>query len=245
MSSNDIYTLYNIDLSRLKRDYILYPLKRGKNQFDTEHFIKEDLYYMFIELNLRIKDLMSIFNMKEKSIRRELLYHNIKKSSKLFNLNTQKCFIKKYGVNTASQVPQFLDKQINKCILKYNSRSSLWGSNRKNLSSRSSNKSSKEIKWLNDIGIPCDNAHRQVLILTYHVDGFDPNTNTVYEFLGDFWHGNLNHYNPSDINPCNKCSYKQLYDQTFIRLNNIKNAGYNVIYIWESEYNKKLPYNIL
>jgi hypothetical protein len=32
------------------------------------------------------------------------------------------------------------------------------------------------------------------------VDGYDENTNTVYEYLGDYWHGNPEKFYPKDIN---------------------------------------------
>lgn len=245
MSSEDIYTLYNIDKSKLKRDYIKYPLKRGLNQHDTEYFYQEDLIYLYITLNLRLQDLSKIFNLSIKSIRNNLKYYNIKKPSILAHKNTIKYFQENYKVNAPSQVSHILQKQLNTCLKKYGSRSSLWGTNKKFLYKRSSNKSKNEILWLNEIGLPCDNKHRQVLILNYNVDGFDPNTNTVYEYLGDYWHGNIHKYNPTDINQNNHKTFQELYNYTFQRLNNLKNNGYNVIYIWESEFKKGLPYTIL
>lgn len=68
------------------------------------------------------------------------------------------------------------------------------------------------------------------------VDGFDPNTNTIYEFLGDFWHGNPKKYNRNDQNPVNKKKYGKLYDDTFERFDYLINEGYSVKYIWESEW---------
>ena len=40
---------------------------------------------------------------------------------------------------------------------------------------------------------------RQVKIDGYIVDGYDSKTNTIYEFNGDFWHGNPNIYNLTDL----------------------------------------------
>lgn len=71
-----------------KRDYIINPLKRGINQYDTEHFHKEDLEYMFLTLNIRLKDLAKMFNVTVKSIRNELKYNHIKKKQKLAGINT-------------------------------------------------------------------------------------------------------------------------------------------------------------
>jgi Zn finger protein HypA/HybF involved in hydrogenase expression len=61
--------------------------------------------------------------------------------------------------------------------------------------------SSIESKWLDFIGIPDDKQHRSVTIkigkITFRVDGFNQNTKTVYEFYGDFWHGNPVFYPPN------------------------------------------------
>lgn len=100
--------------------------------------------------------------------------------------------------------------------------------------------SKKETKWLDSLNIPDDSQHRQVFIKVdnrkFHVDGFDPATNTVYEFLGDFWHGNLKKFDPEKINTVNKKTFKQLNEETFQRIETLKQSGYNVVWIWESEF---------
>lgn len=68
------------------------------------------------------------------------------------------------------------------------------------------------------------------------VDGFDPKTNTVYEFYGDFWHGNPAIYSPHDINPVRKLSFGQLYIDTIQREAALKAAGYKVVSIWENDW---------
>jgi hypothetical protein len=70
-------------------------------------------------------------------------------------------------------------------------------------------------------------------------DGFDANTNTIYEFYGDYWHGNLNIYNSCDINKHNKQTFGLLYFKIISRELMIKKAGYNLITIWENDYRKK------
>lgn len=72
----------------------------------------------------------------------------------------------------------------------------------------------------------------------YLVDGFDPVTNTIYEFNGDFWHGNPNLYRPDDINPVNKKSFGELYHQTIEKQTKLMKAGYNFISIWEKDFNE-------
>lgn len=75
--------------------------------------------------------------------------------------------------------------------------------------------------------------------IKYKFDGYCETNNTVYEFLGDFWHGNPDKYNKDDINPVNKKTFGDLYKETIKRLDIIKNEGYNIVTIWESDYKKK------
>lgn len=70
---------------------------------------------------------------------------------------------------------------------------------------------------------------------TYHTDGYAPATNTVYEFYGDFYHGNINLYPRDKQSPLGK-TYGELYNATIERENDIKRAGYNVVSIWEHDY---------
>lgn len=92
--------------------------------------------------------------------------------------------------------------------------------------------SKQEEDFLNSVGV----SVRQTKISKMKVDGFDPKTNTVYEFLGDYWHGNPNIFHPNKINyHCNK-TFKRLYDETFSRFYKLKKLGYNIKYIWENDW---------
>jgi hypothetical protein len=90
----------------------------------------------------------------------------------------------------------------------------------------------KEKEWLDSLGI----TERQYPIVNYRVDGFDPETNTVYEFLGDYWHGNPEVYDPDDYNKSCSKTFGQLFDETNKRLEHIKSLGYNIITKWENDY---------
>ena len=72
----------------------------------------------------------------------------------------------------------------------------------------------------------------------YIADGFDPDNKTIYEFYGDFWHGNPDIYGNEDVNPANKRTFGELYQATIKREEILKNAGYDIISIWESDYNR-------
>lgn len=93
--------------------------------------------------------------------------------------------------------------------------------------------------WLDYLNVPKE--YREIkLIMSGHkfiVDAYDPITNTVYEFWGDFWHGNPAIFNHNEINAVTKCSYKKLYQKTIDKINLIKCNGYNLIDIWENDWN--------
>ena len=107
-------------------------------------------------------------------------------------------------------------------------------SKKQGCTSCSNNVSKSEINWLDKLGINEDN--RQYKIENFKVDGFDPNTNTIYEFYGDFWHGNPKKYKPDDINQVNNTTFGELYKKTIEREEYLKSLGYKIVSIWESEY---------
>jgi len=92
----------------------------------------------------------------------------------------------------------------------------------------------KENKWLDSLNI----TERQFRIGRYVVDGYDPITKTVYEFNGDFWHGNPDVFKKDDYNHVLKKTFGELYEKTIKKEVNLKNIGYNVISIWENDFNK-------
>lgn len=68
------------------------------------------------------------------------------------------------------------------------------------------------------------------------VDGFCPDTNTVYEYHGNFFHGNLSIYKPEYVNPkCNK-TMLQLLTDTLARECMIREAGYSLVVKWETDW---------
>ena len=70
----------------------------------------------------------------------------------------------------------------------------------------------------------------------WKVDGFHLPTNTVYEFLGDYYHGHLK-YDRDTINPTTGITYGEMYRTTIERLNRISKS-FKVMIIWESDYKK-------
>lgn len=104
--------------------------------------------------------------------------------------------------------------------------------------------SKRQTEWLDSLNIPKDNLHRNVKInisenLFYYVDGFDPINKVVYEFNGDYWHGNPTIYDPNKINKNTKKSFGFLYSKTLEKQNKLEQLGYKVISIWENDWKKQ------
>lgn len=97
-----------------------------------------------------------------------------------------------------------------------------------------------EIEWLNMLNIPKYFRNQRIIIgeKLYKPDAVDIQNKIIYEFNGDFWHGNLNRYDPLDINSVNKETFGDLYLKTLNKKNIFRDAGFIVISIWESEWNK-------
>jgi hypothetical protein len=92
-----------------------------------------------------------------------------------------------------------------------------------------------ETEFLDYYGISARN-YRIPKWKTKPVDGISGNV--VYEFLGDYWHGNLEIYNGEKLHPKRKITYQKLNEETYLILGKLKSLGYDVKYIWESDWNK-------
>lgn len=108
------------------------------------------------------------------------------------------------------------------------------------------NYSNEAIEWLNYLSISNDIYIKHALnggevviedpeLVTgtkkfkkYYVDGFCDKTNTIYEYFGDFVHGNP------------KISTNELFQRKYIgtmeRINRLRELGFNVITMWHSDW---------
>jgi len=74
----------------------------------------------------------------------------------------------------------------------------------------------------------------------YRCDGYCEETNTVYEFDGDYWHGNPAKSDPDEEHPMTHLTYGEMYARTLVRHDMIRKHGYNLVTIWESDYKIQL-----
>jgi hypothetical protein len=71
----------------------------------------------------------------------------------------------------------------------------------------------------------------------YRADGFCKDTNTIYEFHGDVYHGNPQLFSPNaKCHPYNDKTAGELYKATVEREQQIKQLGYNLVVMWENDF---------
>ena len=76
-----------------------------------------------------------------------------------------------------------------------------------------------EIAWLDMLNIDQEDRHKVIKIgkRRFNVDGFVKQTNTVYEFYGDFWHGNPKKFPAHKTNIATKKTFGEMYQKTIDR----------------------------
>jgi hypothetical protein len=102
--------------------------------------------------------------------------------------------------------------------------------------------SKSETKWLDSLYIPDKYRHKTIMIdkKRYNVDAFDPIKNIIYEFYGDYWHGNPIKYNQDVLHPSfNGLTYGDIYFNTIKREQDLISQGYRLITIWENDFHSK------
>lgn len=92
--------------------------------------------------------------------------------------------------------------------------------------------SKPEVEFLNLMQVPIES--RQIYIGRYKVDGVKGNE--IFEFLGDYWHGNPQRFSPNEVNESCNMTFGALLKKTFLKFKSLKEMGYNINYIWEHEW---------
>ena len=101
-----------------------------------------------------------------------------------------------------------------------------------------------QIEWLNYIAKK-DNIYIQHAMnegefkipnTNFRVDGYCKETNTIFEYNGNYYHGNPLFFKPQEMNKLIKKTYGELYIKTLEKELLIREKGYNFIVIWEHEW---------
>jgi hypothetical protein len=105
--------------------------------------------------------------------------------------------------------------------------------------------SKQQLEWLNYLSVTSDyiqhaqnDGEFQIPTTNMYADGYEPTANNIYEFQGDFWHGNPAVFNGEDINPRTGTTYAYLYEKTQRKITKLKELGYNVYEMWENDWGK-------
>jgi len=109
--------------------------------------------------------------------------------------------------------------------------------------------SKMQIEWLNFIAKKdniiiqhAENEGEYIIPNTrFKADGYCKETNTVYEFHGDYWHGNPLKFDQNEEFK-DGITFGELYEKTIEREKQIKDMGFNLIVMWENDWKKLNKY---
>lgn len=231
--SNDIYTMYNIDKSRLKRDYIKNPLQllqkrnnKNKPYREYEYIEKDDLYYLFIICKLSTTILgKEFFKIKPDVINKQLKFYNITKSKEQIQYDKKYTNKLKYGVDNVMKLEFIKQKMYETNYKKYNSKSSMQNDKIKNKSyhtkkrNKSFNTSKPEEEIYKLLCQKYENVKRQYKseVYPFACDFYIPSEDLYIEYQG-FKSHNYEPYNINNIKHQEKvqkwaeyCQYNKSY----------------------------------
>lgn len=81
-----------------------------------------------------------------------------------------------------------------------------------------------------------DDVMANVYVESYNVDILL--NNKIIEYFGDYWHCHKNLFEDSDIHPHTQKEVKEIREYDEIRIQQLLKSGYEVMIIWECEYNE-------
>lgn len=113
MLYTDIINDYNIDINKLSRNYSINPIYIDPCGIKSEIPPKNELYYLYIELNIPRKVLSHFYGVKEHNIKLWAKKYNINKSSIQIHNNQIKMLQKSLGVINVSQIDSVKKKREN------------------------------------------------------------------------------------------------------------------------------------
>lgn len=102
-------------------------------------------------------------------------------------------------------------------------------------------KSKIEQEWLDFLNIPLEKRNVQLKVKgrIIKTDAFDEETNTIYEFYGDFFHGNPKVVDVLEMNKLVKKNFGTLHRNTLDREKFLKENGFNLVTIWEADWKEQ------
>jgi hypothetical protein len=102
--------------------------------------------------------------------------------------------------------------------------------------------------WLDSLGVPLREHRLKFGDRFIRVDGYDPINEIIYQFHGDFWHGNILCFNQNEINKKTKTTFGELYQNTITNDNLIRASmapsgkHYRLVTMWELDWDSRRSY---
>lgn len=229
---------YNVNYNRLLRDYQKNPLHIGINQYTekSEKPFKEDLEYLYIELNIPRKIICEYFNCKPTKFKKWCKEYNIKKSYNSMRINKNisayskevydiiynKDNLKNYIQN--NNITTYYDLSL-KLNISINSAYNFVNRHKLNYLFIHHCKSIPELELQNYVEslIPIIRNDR-IILKPYELDIYIPSLNIGIEFMGIYWHN----YN----------IFPEKYISDKIKREIAKNKNIKIIDIWEDDWYK-------
>ena len=210
--SDDIYTYieqnFNIKITdyQFKRDYIKNPLtkiikKSGGLKWELPN--KDDLEFLYINLNLELRQLYKIFNINHSTIHNILHNYNIKKTTKLRKENNEKAMKRLYNVINQFQRPEIKlkchTKEKIENGIKTRIRNKNWGGN--------TSKTQKKILSLLQLKFPLVLEDYKSDLYPFHCDFYIPSEDLYIEYQGYLTHGDGIYHCPFDTSNTNHLNH--------------------------------------
>ena len=94
--------------------------------------------------------------------------------------------------------------------------------------------------WLDSLGIDLVREFRLPEKRIRPVDGYCIETNTIYQFHGDYYHGNPRKHDPLSFSTRHNMTFGELYEYSCKMDQEIIDFGYNLVVMWEYDWSAKV-----
>lgn len=91
-------------------------------------------------------------------------------------------------------------------------------------------------RWLDSLGLPLEKEYRFPQYKGRPVDGFHAESNTIYQFHGDYFHGNPVVYDATEYNSRVKKTFGEIYERSCRIDQDFRDLGYNLVIMWEHDW---------
>ena len=108
----NFYEIYNIDVTKLTRDYIQYPLYYTGNGIGSELPSKNDVEYLYIEINLPRDEIINYFGFSVDIFDRIMHKYGLRKPIEKLEENSKKSLIRNIGYDNPGKSPEVHKKMI-------------------------------------------------------------------------------------------------------------------------------------